>query len=379
MTEAGEKAAARAEPEAPATDCDEDKAPTLADDGADPTTVDDGFEAEPQRAASEATAAMPFAELSDEQIAARLRTNIGALGPMSIGTAHSGVLVAGVRMPEGANWYLTSPGLAWGTKETVDALAHAIDAVAARFPDTPPLFIGDISAKHGGHLPPHVSHQAGRDADVGYYLTTDARRPYTTATAANLDRARTWHLLRTLIADSDVDLILVDTQIQRLLKAHALSIGEDPAWLDQIFQVGGKSSRPVIFHAKGHANHFHVRFYSPVARELGRRAYRFLLSRGLVKPPTRYITHTAKPGETLTHLARRYKVTVDAIKKANALSSDVLRANKAYKIPQTGGIPMPARFIVPPRRVPPSPSPEAVAKAAPGVEPCRRTGGEPGG
>mgnify|MGYP001035362814 CR=1 FL=1 len=373
-----EKAAPPAEPEAAATDCDEPKAsPAVAEDDGDPATVDDGFEAPAQEAASGAQSAVPFADLTDQEIVARLRTDIGALGPISIGTAHSGVLIAGVRMPEGPNWQLTNPGLAWGTKETVDALAHAIDAVAARFPDTPPLFIGDISAKRGGHLPPHVSHQSGRDADVGYYLTEPAR-PYTTATAANLDRARTWHLLRTLIVDSDVDLILVDTQIQRLLKAHALSIGEDPAWLDQIFQVGGKSSRPIIFHAKGHANHFHVRFYSPVARELGRRAYRFLLSRGLITPPTRYITHTVKPGETLTHLARRYKVTIDAIKKANALTSDVLRANKQYKIPQTGGIPMPARLVVPPRRLPPSPSPEAEAKAAPALEPCRRTSA-PGG
>lgn len=336
-------------------------------------TVDDGFEAPAASAAS--AAPLPFAELSDADLAAQLRTDIGALGPMSIGQAHGGVLVAGVQMPAGANWELVSPGLAWGTKETVDGLAHAIDAVAARFPSTPKVFIGNISATRGGHLSPHVSHQSGRDVDVGYYLS-EGHRWYAPANASNLDRARTWHLVRTLIANSDVDLILMDLQIQTLLKAYAREIGEDPAWLDQVFQAGGKSQRPIFFHAKGHATHLHVRFYSPAAQELGRRAYRALLARHLIAPPTLHITHTTKPGETLSHLALRYKVTPEAIKKANGMKNDLLRVNKPYKIPQTGGVPLPARVAVPVRRVPPSPNAlaTAAAKRRWDGEPCHRTG-----
>ncbi|MDF2695696.1 MAG: putative penicillin-insensitive murein endopeptidase [Labilithrix sp.] len=338
-------------------DCDDVASPApAAEEGSEGehTTLDDGFELPAAATGDKPAGPAPFAELSDAEIASRLRGNLGALGPMSIGRAHGGVLVAGVRMPEGANWEVVHPGLAWGTRETVDALAHAIDAVAARFPDTPRAFVGDLSAKSGGHLHPHVSHQSGRDVDVGYYLT-EGHRWYATANASTLDRARSWHLLRTLIADSDVDLILVDLQVQRLLKAHALEIGEDPAWLDQVFQAGGKSQRPLIFHANGHATHFHVRFYSPAAQELGRRAYRSLVARRVIAPPTLYVTHTVKPGETLSHLALRYKVTGEAIKKANALTKDTLRANKPYKIPQTGGIAMPERVVVPARRVPPSP------------------------
>jgi penicillin-insensitive murein endopeptidase len=362
-----------------ASDCDDGKPATaLADDGADPeSTLDDGFEspAEPGSPAG-TTAPAPFSELTDSEIVARLRTDIGALGPISIGRAHSGVLVAGVRMPEGANWELVNPWLAWGTQETVDALALAIDAVAERFPNTPKAFIGDLSAKRGGHLPPHVSHQAGRDVDVSYYLT-EGHRWYATATESSLDRARTWHLIRTLIMESDVDFILVDFRIQRLLRAYALEIGEDPAWLDQVFQVGGKSQRPLIFHAKGHATHLHVRFYSPKAQELGRRAYRYLVARRMIAPPTTYVMHTVKRGETLSHLALRYKVTGDAIKKANALKKDTLRVSKSYKIPQTGGIAMPARVVVPPRRVPPPPRVIAGSNSGWGGEPCRRASAAP--
>ena len=303
------------------------------DDGDDDehSTLDDGMEAPMVPDAAARATPPPFADLADAAIEARLRADIASLGSMSIGRTNGGALVAGVRMPAGEHWELVSPGLAWGTQETVDALAHAIDAVAARFPDTPKAFVGNISTKNGGHFHPHVSHQSGRDVDLGYYLT-EGHRWYATANGSNLDRPRTWHLVRTLIADSDIDLILVDRQIQKLLKAYALGIGEDPAWLDDVFQVGGKSPRPLIFHAKGHASHLHIRFYNPMAQELGRRAYRHLVARGKITPPTLYVTHTVKPGETLSHLARKYKVTTDAIKKANALKRDLLRVNKPYKI-----------------------------------------------
>jgi len=371
----GEGAREPADPApAPGSDCDDAKpAAVVGEDGTDgeQTMLDDGFESPAEAGPPGAAAVAPFSDLSDAEISARLKADIASLGAMSIGPAHGGVLVSGVRMPQGANWELVSPGLAWGTQETVDALAHAIDAVAARFPNTPKVFVGDISAKRGGHLHPHVSHQSGRDVDISYYLT-EGHRWYAIANGSNLDRARTWHFIRTLIAESDVDLILVDTQIQRILKAYALEIGEDPAWLDDIFQVGGKSRRPIIFHAKGHASHLHVRFYSPAAQELGRRAYGLLVRRGFIVPPTLYITHTVKSGETLSHLARRYKVTTDAIKKANALKKDTLRINKQYKIPQTGGVPVPARLALPARRVPPAASAVAGVKQTSGGEPCRR-------
>jgi murein endopeptidase len=367
-----------------APDCDDGVPDAAADSESGHTTLDDGFDAPTRRdrdlgsTSSGGPGSLPLANLRDAAIADRLRADLGALGPMSIGRAHGGVLVAAVRMPEGANWKLVSPGLAWGTKETVDALAHAIDAVATRFPSSPPAFIGDISAKNGGHLHPHISHQAGRDVDLGYYLT-EGHRPYASANGTNLDRPRTWHLVRTLIAETDVDLILVDTQVQRVLKSYALEIGEDPAWLDQIFQVGGKSSRPLVFHAKGHVNHMHVRFYNPVAQELGRRAYPFLVARRIVSAPTLFLAHTTKPGETLSHLSARYKVTVDAIKKANALSTDLVVVNKPYKIPQTGGgIAMPGPIAIPARRIPPSPNPEAAAaRGSVGREPCRAVSSNP--
>ena len=37
-------------------------------------------------------------------------------------------------------------------------------------PGTKRLPVGDLSRRRGGFFPPHVSHQNGRDADIGFYL-----------------------------------------------------------------------------------------------------------------------------------------------------------------------------------------------------------------
>lgn len=341
-----------------------------ANDAGEHSTIDDGFESPDDTGGTGKAAA--FSELGDAELRAKLRDDIGALGSMSVGRTNGGALVSGVRMPEGDNWQVLHPGLAWGTEETVTALAHAIDAVAAAFPGTPKAFIGDISAKNGGHLHPHISHQSGRDVDLSYYLTS-GHRWYADARGGNLDKPRTWHLIRTLIADSDVDLILVDRRIQKALRAHALEIGEDPSWVDDVFQVSGKSRRPILFHVAGHATHLHVRFYNPRAQELGRRAYPVLLQRRIVTPPVLYVTHTVKAGETLSHLALRYKVTADEIKKANAMKKDILHVNKPYKIPQRGGgvVVASGPVTIPLRRVPP-PLASAKANEGRGAVPMRR-------
>ena len=325
--------------------------------------ADDGFEpppAPPSGGDSSAAATASIDALSDAELEAKLRASSSSLGSMSLGGIHSGTLVHGVQMPLAPHWILQSPPRAWGTREMVDALTKSIEKVSAQFPNTPPLYIGDLGAKSGGFLPPHVSHQGGRDVDISYYLET-GHRWYATANAQNLDRARTWALVRTLMIDSDVEMMLMDTSVQKILKQYATDIGEDKAWLDDVFQVGGKSARPIFFHVPGHASHIHVRFWAPASRELGRRAYGFLMAHHMIKPPTYFIEHTVKPGETLGAIAARYRVAVDVLKRANHLASNVIVRGRAYKIPRTGGIERPAaKLVVPARKVPP---PIAVALA----------------
>ncbi|HPM75724.1 MAG TPA: penicillin-insensitive murein endopeptidase [bacterium] len=296
---------------------------------------------------------IPFADLTDDDIKRMLKEAPASLGSISMGRTNGGSLFNSVPMPESPLWKINNPRETWGTQETVDFVTFAIAEVNRQYPDSPPLIVGDISDPDGGPLNRHVSHQAGRDIDLGFYYT-DAATWFTPGNSGNLDLARNWALVRTLLARTDVELILVDRNIQILLYNYARAHGEDEAFLDSVFQYPNGNKRRIICHARGHHTHFHVRFYNPKAQEMGRRAYGALLAMNKIKPPTYYVYHKVKRGQTLGHLARRYGTSVAAIKSANGLRSNLIRAGKSYRIPRRGGVrPTPAPVVVPPRHVPP--------------------------
>jgi murein endopeptidase len=296
----------------------------------------------------------PLAHMTTEELEQALLSNPESLGSMSVGTPNAGRLFNGVKMPEGEHWRFASSDAVWGTEETVGFVTRCIDDVANRFPGTSALPIGHISARKGGPLSPHVSHQSGRDVDLGYYYT-DHSPWYTRAREANLDRPRTWELIRCLVTQTDVEMILIDVSLQRLLRQYAESIGEDSGWLDSIFRGVPGSLPPLLRHASGHATHLHVRFYNPIAQETARRVDQLLIRHDKVAPPTRTVPYRAKKGDTLGKLARRFHTTVPAIKRANGLRSSLIREKVTYRIPCPSRALAPSRPVrIPPRRLPPT-------------------------
>jgi LysM repeat protein len=340
---------------------DTPNAPQAADPAVSPTPgagdpaaeddegVDDGFEEE--ALAGEARP-HPLAGLDDRELERRVLEDPASLGSMSVGRPSGGSLINGVRMPAEGPWRLVSPNEAWGTEETIASLSRAITAVADAFPDTRPLPIGHIGARRGGPLQPHLSHQSGRDVDLGYYYRDDDAW-YRRGTPDNLDLPRNWAFVRALVTETDVELILIDRSIQALLRAHAERAGEDRAWIDDLFR-GSAGRGPLIRHAKGHATHLHVRFFNPVAQETARRCLPVLVRHGVVAPPVHYVHHRVKQGETLGKLAKRYDTTVREIQRANGLKNTRIQARKTYRIPQKGPAAIPREPVrIPPRRLPP--------------------------
>lgn len=347
---------ARAEP-APAAALPADAAePTLDDSGeseheGDDEALDDGELAGP---APGAPVPHPLDGWSEERIERAVTTDLASLGAMSVGTPNAGGLVNGVHALASPLYSLVSPGSAWGTQETIDYLNTAVQAVHDEFPDTPPLALGDIGAHYGGPLRPHISHQAGRDLDISFYYK-DGTRWYARGTRDNLDFPRLWAFVRALIEKTDIDLILLDHGLQEPLKEYALSNGEDPAWVSQIFQGKG-AQRAIIRHAPGHATHLHLRFWSPLAQETARRCYAALARHKLVRAPQQYTTHKAKKNETLGMIAKKYGSTVRAIREANGLRSNLIHEQAVYRIPLSGGVRIPhtERVRIPARRPPPA-------------------------
>lgn len=297
----------------------------------------------------------PLDALSDEEVRARVKDDLSELGSMSLGRPSGGSLVNAVPMPADDGWVVVDASHAYGTTETVENLSKVIALVAEEHPGTPPLHIGHISGKHGGPLSPHLSHQAGRDVDLGYYYL-EGSKWYQPANAQNLDVKRTWSLVRAIIVETDVEFILIDRSLHPLLRRHAEAKGESRAWLDDLFKGTPGRTSPLIRHTKGHATHMHVRFWNPLAQETARRCYTALIQEEKIKPPTYMVSHRAKKGDSLLKLAKQYGTTVKAIQRANGLRTTKIFAKRTYKIPRSGpaAIEVGARAVIPARRLPPT-------------------------
>jgi penicillin-insensitive murein endopeptidase len=164
---------------------------------------------------------------------------------------------------------MSQDGHNFGTVETVRSLRSAAAELERLLPGGPPLLVGDLSRARGGYLRPHRSHQLGLDADLGYFYRAPGKW-YTKANAENLDRERTWTFLKVLISGGNIEYVFMDRSVQMLLREHAAASGEDPMWLESLFE-SPKRKDTLFRHTWGHATHFHVRFLDPRAEESGRR------------------------------------------------------------------------------------------------------------
>ncbi len=303
-----------------------------------------------------------YAVPSTADIAQALERDPASLGSLSLGRPNLGALVNAAHMESAKPWEVVSPSTAWATAETIAFLERAITHVSERHPGAHRLHIGDLSREHGGPIRPHLSHQSGRDADIGYYYLPGSEGWYQNASERTLDRTRSWALVRALVTETDAELILIDQRVQRLLYEEALASGEDAAWLDTLFGFRKKHPEPLIRHAYGHRTHIHVRFFNPRAQALAAQAYEALHTRGLVTP--RRLAGRRLDGRRLD--GRRASGV--AQKPLPGSSADVLARLRAA-LPKNV-VPRVSTSAIPPRRLPPAhPGAVAAARATPQLAP----------
>lgn len=199
----------------------------------------------------------------------------GAVPPamgQSAGSPRDGVLLRPTRLPDDRGYTILDPKTAWGTDNTIERLREAIADVRAHHPGLPPLLIGDISTARGGPLAGHQSHQAGRDVDVGLVHRESPEDPpagFVEGTRDNLDRHATYALVAALAASAGepggVALIVLDYNLQRLLRRAAEARGVPAAELDALFQFprGPSAREGLVRHMPAHRDHLHVRFSCP--------------------------------------------------------------------------------------------------------------------
>lgn len=190
----------------------------------------------------------------------------------SIGTPNSGRLAQGTRLPRHRSYFIRRPKRAFGATHTVQHVRRVAMAVRRRFPGLHRLAIGDLSARRGGKITRHSSHQSGRDVDLGFYFHKRPQgypRRFVVAQASNLHFGGTWELISRLARTADepggVEKMFLSYSTQRMLYRMAVKRGVSKVRLRKIFQYprGIGTRVGLIRHEPGHDEHIHVRFKCP--------------------------------------------------------------------------------------------------------------------
>ncbi|MCB9594357.1 MAG: penicillin-insensitive murein endopeptidase [Sandaracinaceae bacterium] len=218
--------------------------------------------------------ASPSADGGD-RAAARGRSRSPRRRSRSVGFPWRGRLEHGVALRESRTVRIVPEyagrGHQFGTWQLVQLLERAAERVEQRLPGAR-LSVGEISAEAGGHLDGHRSHQSGRDADVGFYMTDARGRPYEGIAFAEFgadgvglggnrmlrfDDARNWELVGKLVADGDarVQHIFVSNALERRLLREGRRRRAPQTVLDRAARVMSQPGH------HPHRNHFHVRVY----------------------------------------------------------------------------------------------------------------------
>lgn len=221
--------------------------------------------------------------------AAHVREPLGR----STGTPTEGHLVDGVRLEEGAALRIApvyaSGDVRYGTRPLVHLVDRASKRVRHQFPDAV-LSVGHLSKRGGGELDRHASHESGRDADLGFYVSSVAGKPlYAPAfvaftgdgkakswPGAHFDDAKNWALVEALLTDSEAHVthIFVAQPLRERLLAYAQRMG-----VRENVRVRASETMAQPKGALPHDDHFHVRIACPKNAE------------GCIENPARKVAH----------------------------------------------------------------------------------------
>lgn len=196
-----------------------------------------------------------------------LLSSLTALASTPVGYYNQGSLIDGECMPEEGDGFVQlyrAVGHYWGTTEMIDMLERTASDMARRYPNRDRMQIEDISARDGGDIDPHGSHENGLDVDIQYFKAdgreSDERLGYAKpmvnngSVSSNFDVERNWEMVKALHRNGRVQMIFMDQKLQDALISYARSKNEYGSHLKEI-----QSLR----HVANHQDHLHVRLLCP--------------------------------------------------------------------------------------------------------------------
>ncbi len=168
--------------------------------------------------------------------------------------------------------YSCRRGLGWGTAPLVELLVHVAERLRAEHPELK-LVVGNLSRRSGGEIPFSVSHQSGRDADLGFVLVDRKGRQHLPLPLvhirdvprldgrdegqyARFEPGPNWTIVRALVSDPRVQWVFVADHLKDAMLDWARAHDEDPTTLIRAEFVLKQPST-----STPHDDHFHVRLY----------------------------------------------------------------------------------------------------------------------
>lgn len=195
--------------------------------------------------------------------------------PQSVGSPSKGSLIGGVRMPyDGAGYKINRErDKIWATPETIKHVKKCMAKYRQRFPlkgknHGPTITIGDLSLENGGPAPPHVSHQSGRDVDIGY-ITIPPQTPGLfdrEADGSNLDKEKQWFVVKCFLDNKDTQMIIMDWSVFYALESYIKQLVKNKKTkLDKKYlgYFTNPTNKTRIIGDNEHKTHMHVRFRCP--------------------------------------------------------------------------------------------------------------------
>ncbi|HTJ41234.1 MAG TPA: penicillin-insensitive murein endopeptidase [Kofleriaceae bacterium] len=195
----------------------------------------------------------------------------------SFGACNGGMVIHPLALPAAGDGYWIPPlwiarNHVYGTDGLIDLVVGTARRIAK--PGAPRLAVGDLSPATGGASLEHHSHQAGRDVDLLYFMTTKdgaardneqmrhLRDDGTTMPGdgepAKFDVARNWQLVRALVTapEAEVQYIFLYEPLSQQLLAYAHDHGEADTLIARARAVLHQPSD-----SAKHDDHMHVRIY----------------------------------------------------------------------------------------------------------------------
>jgi len=161
----------------------------------------------------------------------------------------------------------------WGTPDLVKLIRHCGRVYRRYFPigKAPSIPIGDLSLRHGGPLRPHVSHQSGRDVDIGFIRKRSIKAGnFTNTTPKQMDMYKQWVLLKCFLDSPKTQKIFIERSLVKAMKAYITRLYNPKGRkrkrvkkLRKYLAFFGRGKKRVIRPDDSHRSHMHVRIHCP--------------------------------------------------------------------------------------------------------------------